>query len=254
MAVPALSVVIAARDEAARLPALLAQLAAAPALIREVLVVDGGSRDATAQAARLAGATLVRCDPGRGLQYAAGAALAVAPWLLLLHADARLPPGWAGRLSAVIAAADRRPTAWYFELAIADPAPALRLVELAVRLRSRWRQRPYGDQGLLLPQALYRAVGGMRPLPLMEDLDLVERLGRRARLRSLGLALRVDGRRWRSRGVWQTTLANWRLRRDWHRGVSAAVLARRYYAAPAAQGAYQKAQRRSCGSRSQPWA
>ena len=267
---PSLTVVIAARDEARRLPALLAQLAAAPTLIREVLVVEGGSSDATALVATLAGASLLRTSPGRGHQLALGASLAEAPWLLLLHADARLPRGWAARLARAIGDGDgdrdgvrggegvgvrdggRAPRAWYFELAIADPAPALRLVELMVRLRSRWRQRPYGDQGLLLPLALYRACGGMRPLPLMEDLDLVERLARQARLRSLQLALRVDGRRWRRRGVWETTLANLALRRAWRRGVPAAELARRYYADPADQGAYQKAQRRSWGSRSQP--
>jgi len=209
-------------------------------------------------------------EPRPGRHEAQAGSLAEAPWLLLLHADARLPRGWAARLARAIGDGDgdrdgvrggegvgvrdggRAPRAWYFELAIADPAPALRLVELMVRLRSRWRQRPYGDQGLLLPLALYRACGGMRPLPLMEDLDLVERLARQARLRSLQLALRVDGRRWRRRGVWETTLANLALRRAWRRGVPAAELARRYYADPADQGAYQKAQRRSWGSRSQP--
>jgi rSAM/selenodomain-associated transferase 2 len=242
---PPLSVVIAARNEADRLPALLAQLAAAPVLIREVLVVDGDSSDATPLVAALAGATVVRTSPGRGHQFACGASLVLSPWLLLLHADTSLPRGWALRLERAIAACSRHPCAWYFELAIAAPDPALRLVELSVRLRSRWCQRPYGDQGLLLQLDLYRAIGGIRPLPLMEDLDLVERLSRLARLRSLHLALRVDGRRWRRRGVWQTTLANLELRRAWHRGVPAEELVRRYYDRCADQGAYQKAQRRS---------
>jgi hypothetical protein len=70
----------------------------------------------------------------------------------------------------------------------------------------------------------------MGPLPLMEDLDLVLRLGRQVRLRSLGLALRVDGRRWRRRGVWRTTWTNLQLRRAWRRGTSAEHLAQRYYA------------------------
>lgn len=242
---PPLSVVIAARNEADRLPALLAQLATAPALIREVLVVDGESSDATARVATLAGATVLRTSAGRGHQFACGAARVLSPWLLLLHADTRLPPGWALALERAIAAGGRHRCAWYFELAIAAPDPALRLVELAVRLRSRWWQRPYGDQGLLLPLDLYWAIGGIRPLPLMEDLELVERLNRRARLCSLRLALRVDGRRWRRRGVWQTTLTNLALRRAWRRGVPAEQLAACYYGRPVVQGAYQKAQRRS---------
>jgi rSAM/selenodomain-associated transferase 2 len=235
-----LSVVIAARDESASLPALLAQLAQHPRLVREVLVVDGGSGDATALVAALAGARLLRCSPGRGRQLALGVAEARGAWLLLLHADVRLPPRWAERIRRAIGrqgsgSRERERErngdglAWYFDLAIRGRHPALRLVELGAGLRSRWRQLPYGDQGLLLSRGLYEAVGGIRPLPVMEDLDLVQRLRRQARLRSLGTALTVDDRRWRRLGVWRTTLANAALRRAWRRGVSAEELARRYY-------------------------
>ncbi|MCU0528505.1 MAG: TIGR04283 family arsenosugar biosynthesis glycosyltransferase [Cyanobium sp. Prado107] len=251
-----LSVVIAARNEAALLPALLAQLGEGPQLVREVLVVDGGSRDGTPQVAQLAGARLLRCPAGRGRQLALGAAEAIAPWLLLLHADVRLPRNWAERVQAAIRPGKPTPLqrsgqAWYFDLAIRGRHPGLRLVELGTALRSRWRQLPYGDQGLLLSRVLYDAVGGIRPLPLMEDLDLVQRLRRQGRLQSLGVALRVDGRRWRRLGVWRTTLANARLRRAWRRGEPAEVLACRYYGSRD-QGAYQKAQRRCSGSSSQP--
>lgn len=229
-----LSVVIAVRNESSRLPALLAQLAERPALVREVLVVDGGSSDATPLVARLGGARLLRCPPGRGRQLALGAAEASAAWLLLLHGDVRLPPKWGERVARAMAcrrgAAAAAPVrAWYFDLAIDGPNPALRLVELGTALRSRWLQRPYGDQGLLLSRCLYDAVGGMRPLPLMEDLELVQRLGRRARLRSLGATLLVDGRRWRRLGVWRTTQANAALRRAWRRGEAPERLVRRYY-------------------------
>ncbi|MEO1003841.1 MAG: TIGR04283 family arsenosugar biosynthesis glycosyltransferase [Cyanobacteria bacterium J06638_7] len=229
-----LSAVIAARNESARLPALLAQLADQPQLVGEVLVVDGGSDDGSAQLARLAGAKLLHCAPGRGRQLALGAAEARGSWLLLLHADVRLPRCWGACVARAIAerpgAARARPAlAWYFDLTIAGRDPALRLVELGAALRSRWLQLPYGDQGLLLSRQLYEAVGGMRPLPLMEDLELAQRLRSRARLRSLGAALAVDDRRWRRLGVWRTTLANAHLRRAWRRGEALEVLARRYY-------------------------
>ena len=78
--------------------------------------------------------------------------------------------------------------------------------------------------------ALLAAAGGVKPIPLMEDLDLVQRLRRHGRLVSLRLRLLVDGRRWRRLGIWGATLANARLRRAWRRGVDPEELARRYRA------------------------
>ncbi|MEB3321576.1 MAG: TIGR04283 family arsenosugar biosynthesis glycosyltransferase [Synechococcaceae cyanobacterium] len=222
-----LGVVIPARNEAVRLGCLLADLQRAPALVRELVVVDGDSGDGTAAVARLAGARVLPHAPCRGGQLAAGVAAGSAPWLLLLHADVRLPPDWPGAVRQALALGEDR--AWAFRLRIEGRHPALRLVELAVALRIRWRRLPYGDQGLLVSRRLLAAAGGIAPLPLMEDLDLVLRLRRRAAIGCLGAALRVDGRRWRRLGIWRTGLANARLRRAWRRGVSAGELARRYY-------------------------
>jgi rSAM/selenodomain-associated transferase 2 len=227
---PPLAVVIPARQEALRLPGLLAQLAQAPQLVGEVVVVDAGSEDATALVASLAGARVLRSGANRGQQLALGVAASSAPWLLLLHADARLPAGWAPALVAAMAAGDRQ--AWAFRLAIDGGDPALRLVEAAVWLRSLCWQLPYGDQGLLLSRRQLVAVGGIRPLPLMEDLDLVQRLRRQVPIRLLPLALRVDGRRWRRLGVWRTCWSNWRLRRAWRQGVPAPILAEIYRGGP----------------------
>jgi len=230
MTLPPLAVVIPAYQEAARLPGLLAQLAQAPHLVAEVVVVDAGSDDATVLVARLAGAQVLRSEANRGRQLALGVAASSAPWLLLLHADARLPVGWARALAQAMAGGDHQ--AWAFRLAIDGADPALRWVEAAVGLRCRWRQLPYGDQGLLLSRRQLAAVGGIRPLPLMEDLDLVLRLRRQVPIRLLPLALRVDGRRWRRLGVLRTSWSNWRLRRAWRRGVPAPILAELYRGAP----------------------
>lgn len=221
-----LSVVIPVRDEARGLPPLLADLAAAPELVAEVLVVDGGSGDGSASVARLAGARVLSAAPGRGGQLAQGIAASRCPWLLLLHGDGRLPGDWAASVASAIRQGEGQ--AWAFRLAIDGAAPALRLVELAVSLRSRWRSLPYGDQGLLLSRRLYERAGGMAPLPLMEDLEFVLRLRRLAPIRLLPGAVRVSDRRWRRLGVWQTTLANARLRRAWRRGESPERLAERY--------------------------
>lgn len=226
-AAPALAVVIPSLQEAQRIALLLADLAPAADLVRELVVVDGGSSDATARIALLGGARLLRCARGRGGQLALGVAATTAPWLLLLHADARLPPDWAACLRAAISADPA--AAWAFRLAIDGRDPRLRLVEWTVHWRSRWRHLPYGDQGLLLSRQLLTAAGGVAPLPLLEDLELIQRLKRLAPIRLLPTVLRVDGRRWQRLGVWRTALANAAIRRAWRRGVPAAELARRYY-------------------------
>jgi GT2 family glycosyltransferase len=103
------------------------------------------------------------------------------------------------------------------------------VVEWGVRLRSGPGQIPYGDQGLLLPRELLRQAGGVRALPLMEDLDLVLRLRRLGPIRDLGAAVLVDGRRWRRLGVWRTAWRNARLRQAWRQGTDPAQLAAWYY-------------------------
>ena len=226
----AISIVIAARNEAPRLPLLLADLALGLELVAEIVVVDGSSADATTRVAALAGARVLASPPGRGAQLALGIASSRSSWLLLLHADARLPDRWQQAVAkAIDSSGQKDDAAWYFDLAIAAPNPALRIVEAGVALRSRWRQLPYGDQGLLLPRSLLQRAGGLLPLPLMEDLELVLRLRRHCQLRPLGAQLRVDGRRWQQLGVWQTALSNARLRRDWRLGGNPQELANRYY-------------------------
>ncbi len=228
---PPLSVVIPVRNEAARLPLLLADLAAAPAsLLREIWVVDGGSVDGSAGLARLAGAWVLSSIAGRGEQLRRGVAVCEGPWLLLLHADARLPTDWPTEIQRAIHAGEQ--TAWTFPLAIEEAGPALQLVGALSTLRSRWRSLPYGDQGLLLSRTLYERSGGLMPLPLMEDLEFIQRLRRLAPIRLLQGPLRVDGRRWRRLGVWRTTWRNALLRRAWRRGVDPSLLARRYYGEP----------------------
>ncbi len=253
---PSIQVVIPALNEALRLPLLLADLAAArqrlghPMLCRP-LVVDGGSGDGTPTLARLAGARVISCPPGRGIQLQRGAQLALAEldlkarvccgreggagesgateaggWLLLLHADGRIgPPG----LEALQRALAQPPAPWCFRLRIEGAGLGLRLVEGAVALRTCLLHRPYGDQGLLIPSSLYRRVGGYRPWPLMEDLDLVERLADHGPVRCLGAELTVDGRRWRRQGVVRTAWRNWQLRRAWRGGESLERLAQAYY-------------------------
>jgi rSAM/selenodomain-associated transferase 2 len=179
-----ISVVIPTLNAEATLAQTLATLvpAAVDGLVREVIVVDGGSTDRTAEIVDSAGADLLHRSGGRGPQLAAGAERARFNWLLFLHADTALEPGWEREASSFMERIDMgtRPlAAAAFRFALDDIGAKPRLLEQLVSLRSAALRLPYGDQGLLIPKRLYLQVGGYRPLRIMEDVDLVRRLGRR---------------------------------------------------------------------------
>lgn len=166
-----LSVVIPTLNAARTLPACLERLNGA----EDVIVVDGGSTDHTVFIAEQAGARVVTAPQGRGVQLRAGREAARGEWLLFLHADTLLERGWLDAVLTHLRASSERSACFRFRLD--DPAWQARLIERGVALRVRLLGLPYGDQGLIVPAALYDSVGGYRPLPLMEDVDLVRRLG-----------------------------------------------------------------------------
>jgi rSAM/selenodomain-associated transferase 2 len=227
--IPGLSVVIPTLNAAGGLPATLAALGDMPA---EVVVVDGGSADGTADLAAQLGAHVVRAPRGRGGQLAAGVAAARGPWLLLLHADTVLAPGWADAVRDAMRGPGR---AAYFRFALDDAAPAARRLERAVAWRCRVLALPYGDQGLLVHRDLLGAVGGIRPLPLMEDVDLIRRLGR-ARLAALPVAAVTSAARWRDQGYLRRSARNLGCLALWFLGVPPRIIARVYAAKGASRG------------------
>lgn len=178
-----ISVVIPTLNAEAGLVATLTALvpATVEGLVREVIIVDGGSTDRTRSIAEQAGAHIIPSELGRGRQLAAGARAARFGWLLFLHADTVLEPGWEREVAGLIERVDlgRRPaTAAAFRFALDDLGFMPRLVERGVAMRCGILRLPYGDQGLLLPRRLYEELGGIREMPLMEDVDLIRRLGR----------------------------------------------------------------------------
>ena len=212
---------IPALNAARRIGAVLEAVAAAG----ERIVVDGGSTDATAALARAAGARVLSAPRGRGGQLAAGAAAARRPWLLLLHADTVLTAEWPAAAARLIAAGSAR--AGYFRLRLDSPDRRARRLERAVALRCRMLALPYGDQGLLIHRDLLAAVGGIRPLPLMEDVDLVRRLGR-ARLCALDAAAVTSAERWERDGWLWRSARNLTCLAGWFAGIPPSRLARWY--------------------------
>lgn len=201
-----ISVIIPTRDAADGLPAALAALRDA-SLVGETIVVDGGSRDDTVSIARDAGVRVVVAARGRGPQLAAGAAAASGAWLLFLHADCWLEAGWQVAARDFLEAPEAAQRAGYFRLALDDVAPAARRLERLVAWRCRVLGLPYGDQGLLISRTLYEDVGGFAPIPLMEDVDLTRRIGRR-RLVALDASCVASARRYRRDGYWRRSSRN----------------------------------------------
>lgn len=198
--------IIPALNAAGSVAECVAALAGA-GLVAEIIVADGGSGDETAAVARAAGARVVAAPRGRGTQLAAGAAASTGAWLLFLHADCRLASGWEGAVRAFMAAPGAECRAGYFALALDDPAPAARRLERFVAWRCRALALPYGDQGLLIARSLYDAVGGFAAIPLMEDVDLARRLGRR-RLAPIPACVVASARRYREDGYIRRSLRN----------------------------------------------
>ena len=204
-----LSIIIPALNAAADLPLCLEGLMPGleAGLIREVIVVDGGSTDATARIAGSAGAVIVDSPAGRARQLIAGAAAARGEWLLFLHADTVLSRDWAERTASHMGTRPGKAAA--FTLKYRSDARAARRVESRANRRARWFGLPYGDQGLLISRPLFDAIGGFQDVALMEDVLIVRALGKKrlvildAEARTSAAKYERDG--WRRRS-WKNAL------------------------------------------------
>jgi len=191
-----LSIVIPTLNAARHLPETLACLTEGleSGLIRELVICDGGSDDVTLEIAEAIGAKVVTADWGRGQQLRAGADAAQGEWLLFLHADTQLAPGWSGVFRQHI---DRAEKAGYCRLRFRTSGLIAWLFETGANMRSRLGL-PYGDQGLLISRALYDDIGGYSAMPLMEDVEIARKLKRR--LTMLPIDANTDASRYLDHG------------------------------------------------------
>ncbi len=225
---PSVAVILPVRDEAGVLEAVLTDLLARHHPL-EIIVVDGGSRDATrAIAAGFASRHPVRvldATAGRATQMNVGAAATHADILLFLHADTRLPPNAFERVRDAIGGGH----VWgRFDVRLDGARFAYRVIEGFMNRRSALTGIATGDQAIFVRRDVFESLGGYAPIALMEDIELSRRLKRRGRPARLTDPVTTSVRRWERHGIVPTVLRMWGLRFLYWLGVSPAHLARWY--------------------------
>ena len=198
---PLVSIIIPTLNEASTLPATLEELQQQPGPF-EVLVVDGGSTDATKARARAAGATVIDAPRGRGPQMNCGAEHARADRLLFLHADTQLPPNGLSLIRETLASAD----AGIFRLSFDRDSLLLRFYAWCTGWN--WSRLCFGDRGLFATRGAFEAVGGFPDWPLFEDLELAARLHEFGTFRFLDAAVTTSARRFQKHGLLRQQLRN----------------------------------------------
>ena len=216
------TVIIPALNEAQWIVASVQSAFAAGA--SEVIVADGRSSDATAARAEAAGARVVVADPPRARQLNAAVEVASHDCIIFLHADTTLPAGAA----AAVEHALRNVSFGGFRIAFTERSMRLRIAAALINRRTTITRCPWGDQAQFIRREAFRAIGGFRDMPIMEDYDLALRMRGSARI--LPLTVHTSGRRFLQKGLLRTALTNWRLIASYHRGTDPAELARVYRA------------------------
>jgi rSAM/selenodomain-associated transferase 2 len=223
-----LSVIIPTLNAGARLNETIGALdEARETMAVEIIVADGGSRDDTPAKAAAADAVVVSASRGRGSQLSAGAREASGRWLLFLHADTTLEPFWSTTVTSFMRGKGNALKAAYFTFALDDASSAARRVEVLANWRARKLGLPYGDQGLLMSRTLYNSLVGYLDIPIMEDVDIVRRIGRR-NLIELPATATTSADRYRRDGYLWRPMKNLSLLSLYFIGVSPRRLARLY--------------------------
>lgn len=223
---PRFSLVIPALNEAADIEATLSNLVSWREAGDEILLVDGGSRDATVALAQPFVTRVIAAPRGRARQMNAGARESTGDCLIFLHADTRLP---AGARDALIQVLNTHGAPWgRFDVRLSGSHRLLRVVEWMMNWRSRLSGIATGDQAMFIARGLFDAVGGFPDQALMEDIELSARLRRHAPPCCLRLRVITSSRRWETQGVMRTIFRMWQLRLRYFLGADPAALARAY--------------------------
>lgn len=200
---PYISVIIPALNET---QAISKSIEASQSQDAEIVVVDGGSTDGTAQIARDLGASVLMGEKGRAIQQNLGAKHSKGRVLIFVHADTMLPPGYEREVFNLLLARNTAAGAFRFRLDVRTLL--LRLVEFNTHVRCLLFNMPYGDQALFMPRKIFEQVGGFPAVSLAEDFFMVRKLKKLGKVRISKLPVITSSRRWLKLGVLKTTLIN----------------------------------------------
>ena len=222
-----ISVIIPTLNEAMNLPLILSDLAE----IREkaeILIVDSNSKDATKDIAAIYRVKYLNtAEKNRGLQLNLGAKEAKGNWFLFIHADSRLNQNWSEEVNLILSKQNK--FIYFFKLKVNSKSILYRFLELFVNLRTLFLNTPYGDQGLLINRELFYKYGGYKNIPIMEDIDFINRIKRKEFLYPLNTSIFTSNRKWQRRNIFCQSIINFNLRRKWSKGFSIDEIYDNYY-------------------------
>jgi len=207
-------------------------IAAALAAIRdgasssEILVVDGGSSDASIDAASGLATRVLTSERGRARQMNAGAAAASGDVLAFVHADTIVPRSFARDIERALS--DSTVVGGRFDVKLDDSALPYRLIGMLISLRSRISRTATGDQAIFVRRDVFERLGGFPNLELCEDLDFARRLKRTGKVACLRACVTTSARRWRRDGLARTVFRMWMIRGLYLLGVPPARLKQMY--------------------------
>ena len=219
-----LSIIIPALNEADNILHTLESLQNLRKTGHEVILVDGGSKDATCFIAKPKVDHLISCEPGRARQMNAGAKLATGKTFIFLHSDTQLP----ANLNEIFMHIQKQTYWGRFDICFSGELTIFRLIEYLINIRSRFTGIATGDQAIFMTRELFQLIGGFPDIPLMEDVAVSKRLKNIIRPVCLPEKVVTSSRRWEKNGILKTIILMWKLRFKYALGISPDVLAKQY--------------------------
>ena len=221
-----ISIIIPTYNESQNLPLLLSDLSEINHK-GEIIIVDSDSNDKTEEISFIYGAKYFGTKKNnRGFQLNYGAKKANGDWFFFLHADSRIKKDWLKKMDSVFKK-DKK-YIYYFKFEINDKKIIYRFLEILVNLRCKLFKSPYGDQGLLIHRETYKKNNGFKELPLMEDLDFIQRLNNED-LKQIKTSILTSSRKWEKTNIIFQSIRNWKFRQRWYKGEPISILYQEYY-------------------------